>query len=245
MIVLLAQALAFEAGDGLFDLFEGTRTQLVVLLVLVPVAVAVLYFGNRQLRQRGGDGLRPKGRTLRDADVRSTPEWRRTVGRLESKPATPIADAKRGPVRLQGELVASDGSLGGPADRAIVWRNRAGARPDSAVAVSVVILADSTGRCGIEGLEAARVIAPTEKHSIHVETVSLRLGDRVEVYGYFEPESPGEPGDRPQELVYGTLGGNGLLEVRLLSRPTETIAQPDGPQPPPSSTDAPDEEYHP
>lgn len=225
MIVLWVLAITPEAGGGLFDLFEGTRTQLLVLLSLVPLAVAVLYFGNRQLRrQRSGDSLRPRGRTFREATLRAAPEWKRTVASLEGKPPTPVAQAKVGPIRVEGELVATDGSLGGPAERAVVWRNRAGARPDSAVAASVVILADATGRCGIEGLEAARVIAPTEKQTIHHETVSLRLGDRVEVYGHFEAEEPGKQTEHPEEAVYGTLGAHGPLEVRLLSRPPEQEA---------------------
>lgn len=207
-----------------FSLFSASGRELLLLAILVPLAIFVFWFGRRAAsRRRGEYGLRPSGRIFRGRAQRSNDAWRAEVARLEALPPTPIAEAKRASVRFEGTLTAASGNLGGPPGRECVWRNRAGARPESAVGAEVVIVADASGRAGIEGIEGATVIAPSDHHSLHHENVSLYLGDRVEVLGYFEPEStPPEPtrADQsdPSVLVYGTVGGQGSLQLRLIER---------------------------
>src|SRR4029078_6815743 len=88
--------------------------------------------------------------------------------------------------------------------RECVWRNRAGAGPQTAVAAELLFVADASGRCGVEELEAGRGIAPGDKVGMHYESTSLHVGDRVEVIGRFEREVIGEHED-PTRLVYGTI----------------------------------------
>jgi hypothetical protein len=217
------------SGEDPFSMFAGWETgQLLVLAALVPVAVLVFWFGSRQFSRTRG-GLRPRGRPFFGDAGRGGHDtgWRATVARLEELPPTPIAKAAAGPVRIEGTITSASGNLGGPPEREAVWRNRAGARPDSAVGAEVIVVADPSGRCGVENLEQARVIAPAESHGLHRESVSLYLGDRVEVVGHFEPEPKGDDAD-PTRLVYGTIGSQGRVQVRLVSRPTDPDDAHDG-----------------
>jgi hypothetical protein len=207
---------------GLFDVFEGSGRQFLILIALVPVAVFAIWYASRAFgRSRTTDSMRPKGRVAEEHTRKRSKSWRDVVEKLEASDPTPIAKAVAGPVRVQGVLVAARGMLGGAPGRECVWRNRAGGRPDAAVGAELVVIADDSGRCGIEGLEGAYVIAPAEKHTLHHENVSLYLGDHVEVYGTFEPEKTGEDPD-PAQIVYGTIVPDAGLDIRLVKR--ETLA---------------------
>jgi hypothetical protein len=83
------------------------------------------------------------------------------------------------------------------------------------------MIADDSGTCGLEGLEQARVVSPNERITTHRETISLYIGDRVEVFAHFEPERVAEGAQDPREIVYGTLAARGGLDVRLVRRPSE------------------------
>lgn len=224
MIAMLLWRLAppeVTTGDDPFSMFGGWDSgQLVWLAILVPVAVLVFSVGSRRVRaQLGGRAILPRGRTRWvPGHERRDDEWRTALARLESRPPTPIAAAQTGLVRIQGVITSSTGNLGGVPGRECVWRNRAGAGPSTAVATELLFVADESGRCGVEELEQARVVAPVDKLGAHYESTSLHVGDRVEVLGRFEREVLGEDED-PTRLVYGTLGGDGRLDVRVLERP--------------------------
>jgi hypothetical protein len=209
-------------ADPVADMFVDLGSRLdpswFLLALLIPVAVVVFWFGNRLFkRDLGPDAMEPKGRGFRQWPSRGDPDWMATVTRLEARPATKIAEAGEGPVRFEATLASCMEPLGGRSGRESVWRNRVGGRPGSAIAADLVVIADATGRCGIENLDRARVITPVEKHSLHHESMSLYLGDRIEVMGYFTPEKVGEHED-PAMLVYGTLGSSGGLEIRVIER---------------------------
>ncbi len=220
-------------GDDPFAMFSGWDTgSLAMLAVLVVAAVSVFWYGSRRTsRERSGSALRPRGRVLGDHGGRHFgAAWRAKATRLEGRPPSKIAEAEEGPVRIVATIVNSAGSLGGPEGRACVWRNRAGARPDSAVGAEVIVVADGTGHCGVEGLEHARVTAPSEKVGMHYEWISLYVGDEVEILGHFVAERVGAASDDAREVVYGTLAADGPLEVRLVTRPA--------PSPPDSEPDS-------
>ena len=210
------------AGDDPFSMFGGWESgQLVWLAILVPVAVLVFSVGSRRVRaQLGSRAILPqgRGRSAPGRGHRRDEEWRRAVEGLESRAPTSIAKAETGLVRIEGVITSATGHLGGAPGRECVWRNRAGAGPGTAVATELLFVADASGRCGVEELEQARVIAPVDKVSAHYESTSLYVGDRVEVIGRFERDVVGEHED-PTRLVYGTLGGDGRLDVRVLERP--------------------------
>lgn len=211
MIALLAQdpfSIVADSGRGML-----------ILIGLVAAAVLAVWFGGRRFsRQRGTHALRPVGRVLREFRRPRLEQWRAVVAKLERRDPTPIADCTDGPVRIEGVLTRAAGSLGGAPGLECIWRNRAGARPDCAVACEVVIIADDSGHCGIEALEGAYVIAPHERLTHHHESISLYLGDRVEVFGHFERDKVDDPKD-PSQTVYGTLGASGGLDLRLVHRP--------------------------
>lgn len=235
-----------------FSMFSAWDSgQLLWLAILVPIAVLVFTVGSRRTKaQLRGATLGPRGRD-RGAPGRSHPRdeaWRTTVERLEARVPTPIAQAQDGPVRIEGVITRSMGNLGGPAGRECVWRNRAGAGPQTAVASELVIVADETGCCGVEALEQARVVAPVDKAGMHYESTSLYVGDRIEIIGGFVREATGEHDD-PTQQVYGTLGGDGRLDIRVLERPTAKAASAEAsthasppPDPRPPSPDAPEHE---
>ena len=201
-----------------FELLAGSGTGMFWLWILVPVAVVVFWYGFRQFR-RGAGAMRPQGRVLREFKWAGRDDrWRAHIRRLEDRPPTPIAEADEGPVRIEGTIVSASGNLGGRPGRECVWRNRAGARPQSAVGAELVMIADETGRCGAEGVEGAFVIAPTDKHGLHHENVSLYIGDRVEAIGMFTSDRVDDP-DNPSETVYGTLTARPELRVRVIERP--------------------------
>jgi len=162
--------------------------------------------------------MRPKGRRSLDRGPGEDAKWQATVARLDRGSSTPVATATAGPIRIVGRLVRTAQSLGGAPGRECVWRNRVGGRSDSAVAADVVIMADDTGRCAVEDLEYAKVIGPTDTHSIHHESVSLLIGDQVEVLGSFSPDLI-EGDEGPAQAIYGTLGADGGLLIRVLDRP--------------------------
>jgi hypothetical protein len=219
-LVLVAPA-ELPGSDDPFSMFGGWDSgQLLWLAILVPVAVLVFSVGSRRVRsQLRPSALLPRGR---DRSVtgghRRDEAWRTAVERLEARPPTPIASAQSGLVRVQGVITGATGNLGGAPGRECVWRNRAGAGPKTAVAAELSFIADDSGRCGLEELEQARVVAPVDKVGAHYESTSLYVGDRIEVVGRFEREVLGEHED-PTRLVYGTLGGDGRLDIHVLERP--------------------------
>ena len=236
LALVLAPATTAE-GDDPFSMFSGWDTsQLLWLAVLVPVAVLVFFVGSRRFRsQLGASSIIPRGRDrfVPGGGPRRDAAWRATAERLEAEPPTAIARAQAGPVRVRGEIVSASGNLGGEPGRECVWRNRAGAGSQTAVGADLIIIADDTGRCGVEQLETARVIAPTEKTGAHYESVSLYVGDRVEVVARFEREIVGEHDD-PAMLVYGTLGAHGPVDVRVIDRPAPPAPEPAEAEPEPT-----------
>jgi hypothetical protein len=192
----------------------------VVLAVLIPVAILVYMLGNFRAKRLGSArNLEPKGRRMPKGAIKTDPQFSGFVGRaLERGLLTPIAGAEAQPIMIRGVITSADGNLGGPPGRECVWRNRSGAPRDAAVAAEIVVVADSTGRATIENLERAEVIAPEEKAGPRVASTGLYIGDEVEVIGRFKPERFGDDPD-PAKLVYGSLGGDGNLYVRVHSRP--------------------------
>jgi hypothetical protein len=173
--------------------------------LLVILAVVVLFVAN--MLRAGKRGA---------ARLRSQPDFDLEVARLERLPASPITSAAKGNVHVEGVLVAAEGALGeGP--RAMVFHNRAGGVRATAVAAELVMLADETGMVGLENLDQARVIAPREERGEH-KTISLRLGDRVQVLGQLlRFDTPRTIGEHPQSMV-GTLGSLGPIQIRVLER---------------------------
>ena len=66
---------------------------------------------------------------------------------------------------------------------------------------------------------------------VHDEQNESRRGDRVEIVGEFDPEPPtGEDAKTGSiELVYGTLGARGQLEIRLVERALPVACEPPPP----------------
>lgn len=184
------------------------------LAILIVVAVAVLTVGNMMMKRRqrlGGAGARARG----DFDL--------AVAKMAELPVTAVADAKAGPVHLEVELVSSNGSLGGSPGHECVWRNRHGASRSTAVGAELVVARDETGQVGVEGLEGARVLAPKDPTTGKHEFASLYLGDRVELVGHFTPERYGDT-DAPTERVYGMMGVDSHIQLKVLDRPTSPTA---------------------
>lgn len=216
-----APAPAAPADDPFAMFAAWDSDQLLWLALLVPVAVVVFFVGSRRFRsQLGSSAIVPRGRDrfVPGGHRRRDAAWRTTVERLEQRVPTAIAEARDGPLRVEATIVSASGNLGGVPGQECVWRNRAGAGPQTAVGADLIIVADDSGRCGVEHLETARVTAPTDTVGAHYESVALYIGDRVEVIARFEREVVGEHED-PAQLVYGTLGGDGTVDVRLLDRP--------------------------
>ncbi|WAS94087.1 hypothetical protein [Nannocystis punicea] len=197
----------------------------VVLAVLIPVAILVYMLGNFRTKRLGSArNLEPQGRRMPKGALKTDPQFSGFVGRaLERGLVTPIADADAQPIMIRGVITSSDGNLGGAPGRECVWRNRSGAPRDAAVAAELVVVADSTGRVTLENLDHAEVIAPEEKVGPRVASTGLYLGDEVEVIGRFKPERFGSDPD-PTRLVYGSMGGDGNLYVRVHSRPNSPAA---------------------
>jgi len=198
--------------------------------VLVPVAILVYWIGSRRLRaQIGSRNLEPKGRGLLAGGGPRDKVFAAAVERaIQRQVITSIAEAQAVPVMVRGVLTSADGNLGGKPGHACIYRNRAHARRDMAVAAEFVTLRDATGKAILENLEAAAVISESERISPHFESISLYLGDEVEVIATFTPERHGDHTD-PRELVYGSLGQDGNLHVRVVRRGLEKAAGEDSP----------------
>ncbi len=238
-MVLAAYAPA-GGGDSLW-FFDGFETQIGLLILLVFVATCIVWLARRQAYANRDGGERARGRP-----DWADPKWRERVKALEAGAPTAVATATAGPVRIVGTIASAPQSLGGEPGRECVWRNHAGAGPDTAIAAELVFVADASGRCAIDGLEHARVIAPIERPpgapkvratSTRREHVALYIGDEVEIFGRFAPDRVGDDPD-PTKLVYGTLGGAGPLEIRLRTRATVSATAPSD-EAAPVSTDAP------
>lgn len=224
----------------------------VVLAVLVPVAILVYYLGNvRAQRGMRASAIEPRGRRAAKGVPKSDPQFSAFVGRaLERGLVTPIASAEAQPIMIRGVITSADGNLGGAPGRECVWRNRSGAPRDAAVAAEFIVVADATGRATLENVDRAEVVAPEEKSGPRVASCALYIGDEVEVIGRFKPERFGDDPD-PTRLVYGSLGGDGNLYVRVHGRakspdpsPGEQSSRPPGAETvssPPSPAPAPQE----
>lgn len=225
--------MAFAApDDDPFAVFAGLGPQLGLLLVLAAIAIGVVWYARRQAARRGVAGRRSRRPDWAD------PAWRAKVTALEQGEVTTIASAGATTVRIVATIASSPSAISGPPERACVWLNTVGASAEEALAVELVFIADDTGRCALEGLEHARVIAPRESTTRDKRTIALYVGDKIEVFGTFAPERAGDDPD-PRKLVYGTLGADGLLEIRVIERPeraadsTPAPAGPDDRGPPP------------
>ncbi len=191
----------------------------VTLAVLLVGAILVFYLGNFYLQNRLFKLRGPQGRRVPRGALKADPQFSAFVGRaLERGYVTKIAEASAQPIMVRGTLVASDGNLGGAPGRECVWRNRSDAPRDTAIAADMIVVADATGRVTLENVDLAEVIAPEEKQGTR-SSRALYLGDEVEVIGRFKPERFGEDPD-PARLIYGSMGGDGNLHVRVAGRPT-------------------------
>jgi hypothetical protein len=205
------KAVPDEPVDDFDWLADGPWATVALLLL---GAAAVMFVANALMRSN----KRKRGAVQPDFDLR--------VAKLEQLPLTPIADAKQGPVHLEGVLELGDGALGtGP--RACVYQNRAKASRATAIAAEVTLLSDGTGVVGLAKLEGARVISPKEDQGPH-EIIALYLGDRVEVVGEMSVfETPQTAGGRE---LRGMLGWDGQIQVRVTSRPEHPVhAKPSSP----------------
>jgi hypothetical protein len=199
----------------------------VVLALLVPAAILVYVVGNARAKRLGNPrNLEPKGRRLPRGAHKADPQFAGFVARaLERGLLTPIASAQAQPIMIRGVITSADGNLGGAPGRECVWRNRSGAARDAAVAAEFIVVADATGRVTLENLERAEVIAPEEKSGARVASCGLYIGDEVEAIGHFKPERFGDDPD-PTRLVYGSMGGDGNLHVRVHHRANSPPASP-------------------
>lgn len=196
--------------------------------VLITLAILVFYLGNQRVqRMLSARNTEPRGRRLPASKVRHDPKFAALVGRMMQRgQATPIAEAQAEPVLIRGVLSAADSSLGGAPGRECVWQNRSGAPRDAAIAVDHVFVQDASGQATIENLALADVVAPEDKLGPHRASCALLLGDEVEVVARFKPERFGEDPD-PSRLVYGTLGADGNLHVRVSRRDPAPSAERD------------------
>jgi len=219
------------SDDDPFSPFEGLGPQLGLMLLLAALAVMVVWISRRTGKRRK-DSLGKKRPGWAD------PQWRAQVELLRQSP-TPIADARAGDVCVVATLASAPLALGGPPERACVWRNTMGSDAATAIAAEIVFVADDSGRAVLEHLELARVIAPLEsapgRGAERTRRVAaLYIGDRVEIIARFDIDKAGDDAD-PRELVYGTLGAEGLLEIRVLERaispaPAPPESEPEPPQ---------------
>lgn len=187
-------------------------------VVLIPLAILVFWVGNQRLQRQYGKRNRAPRERRNASKLKEDPHFSAMVGRMvERGLVTPIAEAPAGPVLMRGVLATADVTLGGAPGRECVWQNRSDAARDAAVAAEYVSFVDKTGRAMIENLGLAEVIAPEDKIGPHRAYRALLLGDEVEVVARFSPERFGEDPD-PTRLVYGTLGADGNLYVRVCKR---------------------------
>lgn len=224
----------------------GFQWSHVLVAVLIPLAILVYYLGNSRAQRLFGRGAEPRGRRMpQGSRIKIDPNFAAFVGRqLQRGHVTKIAEAGPQPIMIRGKITAADANLGGAPGRECVWRNRSGAPRDAAVAAEYISVADDTGRVTVENLALAEVVAPEEKTGVHWASSALYIGDTVEVIARFKPERVGDDPD-PTRLVYGSMGGDGNLHVRVCERPPSSDLHPapgavsSVPQPPPpSATDA-------
>ncbi len=189
--------------------------------LLVLVAMIVLALTNLLRAGKKGQARRP----LPDFDLE--------VARLEQLPVSSIVTATEGPVHIEGVLVDAEGAMG---PRAMVFHNRAGGQRATAIAAEFVLLSDGKAALGLENLDHARVIAPREpassaargRASAETKTISLLLGDRVQVLGKLLRFDKPRPIAGREELLIGSLGSLGAIQVRVLERsPAPSPAPPD------------------
>jgi hypothetical protein len=207
-------------ADDPFRVLADRGTEFALLLGLTAAAVAVIWYSSRLYKNaHAGNGLgsrlRLGGRST--GNVSSDARWRETVRMLQEREPTSIADAKPGPVRIRGRIVTASGTLGGAEGRECVWRNRLGGRPEAAVCADLIVVADASGHCGIEDLASARIIARAEETTRHIESVSLCIGDELDVVGSFNREDT--PNDAGPDHVYGTINARPGLEIRRIDPP--------------------------
>jgi hypothetical protein len=209
-------------ADDTLWFFQGFEKQIGLLVLLVCVATGIVWFARRQAFRGTSEGRASARPDWAD------PKWRARVAALEEAPPTKIAEARAGAVRIVATIATAPQTLGGVPGRECVWRNNAGAGAETAIATDLVFVSDASGRCAIESLEHARVIAPIERParaakvratSTRREHVALYIGDEVEIFGRFAPDRVGDDPDATK-LVYGTLGAAGPLEIRLRTRPS-------------------------
>lgn len=209
------QSMAQTKGDEL-----GWMTQVDWTLPFLGLcaALAVLWLG-RKLSQGARIGKKSKGGRNLDFDLE--------VAQLESQPAVAIAQAKSGLVHIRGVLRSSQGSLGGPKERARVWYNQCGAPRDAAVGVELCLVGDETGQVALEDLAKARVIAPVQGEEPRYR--ALQLGDEVEVLGEFLAERVRRDEEEGSEQVYGVIGRDRRFQVRVLERSAQADKPSDAP----------------
>lgn len=222
---MLALAPPPAEGEELGWLFTS---QWSTLAVLVMIAVAVLLVG----------GMLSRNASRRRARSRPGASFDLDVARMDSLPVTPARELAEGPAHVTGVIHSSVGVLGGAPGRECVYRNRAGGDRSTAVGSELIVVADASGRVAVENLEQARVLAPKRETGAH-ETISLHVGDPVQVLGVFTPD-PSDHDDDPSQRVYGSFGSAGAVQLKVLSAARST-ASPDAADPthPTDPTDAP------
>lgn len=184
--------------------------------LLIAAAIVVVILTNRAMKEK---------RTVRA--IRPKPDFDLAIAKLASLPVTSLADAKAGPVHVEGVLRLGEGALGA-GEFACVFHNRHGSGRSTAIATELALLEDDTGLLGLENLDHARVIAPREDHGPH-DTISLYLGDRVQVLGeLLILDTPQAVGDRSLRGMLGTLG---QIQVRVLERARPSEPSPSEPSP--------------
>lgn len=186
--------------------------------VIVAIAVVVFTLGTGFTKRLG------RGR----AAARRRPDFDLRIAKLESLPPTSIADANDGPVHIEGVIASANETLGGPPERARVYFNQKGAGRKAAVAAELVVVRDATGQVAIEDLEAARVIAASDGKPARPDarpTYSLRLGDRVQLLGDFRREVHAKKNEAAKDGIFGVMGDQGQIQVRLLERPRDESAE--------------------
>lgn len=239
--MLVAPAAGGPASDeDPFSPFEGLGPQLGLMLLLAALAVMVVWISRRT-------GKRNRHSRGKKRPNWADPQWRAQVEVLQQSP-TPIASAKPGDVCIIATLANSPLALGGPPERACVWRNTMGSDASTAIAAEIVFVADDSGRAALEHLERARVIAPPEPKLASApgrgterarRVAALYLGDRVEIIARFDIDKAGDDAD-PRQLVYGTLGAEGPVEIRVLERPDRPAPAPPESEPEPLQSPLPE-----
>lgn len=217
------------------DLAWLAETDWITPIVLITLAVGVLMWSRRFALQRSRGAQNDSAeRDLRGTGARAL-DFDLEIARLEEQAAVPIAAAKPGLVHIRGRIASAHGSLGGPADRQRIYYNRAGAPRSAAIGVELCLVADDSGQVALEQLESARVIATPEGNE-ELRYITLQVGDQVEVLGEFEAERVSKKGESAKEKIYGVIGRNRQLQLRVLQRgDASTASAPEAPADPPQA----------